>query len=242
MSPAGPVTAAGTGTAVVTGAASGIGAATVAALLANDTAVVALDLAEPATGTRRYAVDVADPDEVVDAVEDAAAALGPVGMLATCAGISGPGTVTDDLGSWHRMMQVNLFGTLHCLRAVLPGMRARGGGSVVTVGSVAAHRGGGLLGGAPYATSKAGVLGLTRAAARELAPDGIRVNAVAPGPVDSPMLRADGDPHRFAHATLLERIADPDEIATAIRYLLSPAAASVTGETLNVNGGAHFSA
>jgi hypothetical protein len=120
-----------------------------------------------------------------------------------------PDTEPDQL---QRVFQINVFGTAHALRAVAPVMRSGGGGSIVTVSSVAAHRGGGLLGEAAYAASKAALIGLTNAAARELAPHGIRVNSVAPGPVATPLL---ADASRFADATLLGRVGKTLSVSTS---------------------------
>lgn len=224
---------------VVTGGGSGIGLATARLAAESGERVAVLDLDPGAWDGLALPADVTDAAAVRDAIRAAAESLGPVTALVTCAGIAPPGGLCDtEPAEWRRVFEVNVYGTVHAMRAVTPMMRAEGGGAMVTVSSVAAHRGGGLLGGTPYAASKAAVIGLTRAAARELAPHGIRVNSVAPGPVATPLLGEETD--RFADATLLHRLAQPGEIAGAALFLLGPHACNITGETLNVNGGAHF--
>jgi 2-hydroxycyclohexanecarboxyl-CoA dehydrogenase len=224
-------------TLIVTGGGSGIGLATARGAVAAGTRVAVLDLDVSAVSGE---VDMAIPVDVTDAdaIRDAIGNVSEVSALATCAGIAPPGGLLDtDDAAWERVLRVNVLGTVHAMRAAAPAMRDAGEGAIVTVSSVAALRGGGLLGGTPYAASKAAVIGLTRAAARELAPHGIRVNSVAPGPVATPLL---AEPDQYAAATLLNRVADPAEIAEAVLFLLGPAGRNITGETLNTNGGAHF--
>lgn len=234
---------------VVTGGASGIGSATCACAAASGAQVVLLDVDDraatvakgigPAATSR--AVDVSDASSVADAVAEVVAAQGRVDALVTCAGIVVASGV-EDITAEHaaRIFAVNVLGTLHAVQAALTAMPS--GGAVVTVASVAAHRGGGLFGGSTYAASKAAVIGLTRGMAREVAHRGIRVNCVAPGPVDTPLLAGlDSDQRdRVLGSTLLGRFARAEEVAAAVCFLLSDAASYVTGETLNVNGGSHF--
>ncbi|WP_158882216.1 SDR family NAD(P)-dependent oxidoreductase [Amycolatopsis anabasis] len=224
-------------TLVVTGGGSGIGLVTARRAADAGLRVAVLDRKVGAVPTN---VDIAIPVDVTDSdrVHNAMRSIGPISALATCAGIAPPGGLLDtDPEELQRVFQVNVFGTVYAMRAVAPVMREAGEGAIVTVSSVAAHRGGGLLGGTAYAASKAAVIGLTKAAARELAPHGIRVNSVAPGPVATPLLT---EPERFARDTLLNRVADADEIAEAVLFLLGPGGRNITGETLNTNGGAHF--
>ncbi|WP_020669861.1 SDR family NAD(P)-dependent oxidoreductase [Amycolatopsis nigrescens] len=224
-------------TLVVTGGGSGIGLATARLAVARGIRVAVLDLDVSAVDGE---VDLAIPVDVTDAdrVHSVVHSIGPVSGLATCAGIAPPAGLLDTGPSGLRgLFELNVFGTAYAMQACVPAMRAAGDGAMVTVSSVAAHRGGGLLGGTPYAASKAAVLGLTRAAARELAPFGIRVNSVAPGPVATPLL---ADDPRFAESTLLGRVAPAEEIAEAVLFLLGPGGRNITGETLNSNGGAYF--
>ena len=171
------------------------------------------------------------------------ARLGPIGGVVTCAGIAPPGGIgacTPEL--LQRVFAVNLYGTVHTVRAALGDLRRRTDTAIVTIASVAAHRGAGLLGGSAYAASKSAVIGLTRSLARELGPDLVRANCIAPGPVDTAIL-ASATPEerrRFADATLLGRIGTADEIAAAAVFLLSPAAGFITSAVLDAGGGIHL--
>lgn len=240
-------------TVVVTGGGSGLGRAVCELAAAEGARVAVLDRrvrAARATVARldgaehvALAVDVADRAGVHAAVEQAAATLGPPSGLVACAGVSARRPLEAlEPAELHALFDVNVFGAIYAIQAVVPAMRAARRGAVVTVSSVAAHTGGGFLGGAHYAASKAALIGLTKGLARELAPAGIRVNALAPGPVATPMLDGAAREQRraFADATLLRRLGRPHEIASAAVFLLSDASAYVTGETLNVNGGAYL--
>ncbi len=238
-------------TLVVTGGGSGIGAAVCLRAAARGAAVVVLDLdakaaARTATacgsGAVHAHVDVTDSQAMSASVRQACAESGgAVWGLVTAAGIVSAqpiGTIAPVEA--RRVLDVNVLGVINAIQAVLP-LLARGSG-VVNISSVAAHSGGGFFGASTYAASKAAVIGLTRGVARELAAIGVRVNCVAPGPVDTPMLEslAPGDRTRIAEAALLRRLSTAQDIAAAICFLLSDEAGSITGETVNVNGGACF--
>ncbi len=139
-----------------------------------------------------------------------------------------------------RMLRVNLYGTFYCMRAAIPIMTRQGKGAIVNCSSAAAFRG--PLSNAHYTTSKAAIIALTRNAATELGPRGIRVNAIAPGAIDTPMVR-DGLMPEFLNMlmqhTPLQRLADPREAAEAILFLASDASSYFTGQTLEPNGGIH---
>lgn len=225
--------------ALVTGGASGIGAATVALLRAHGATVVAADL-HPSEAVE--ALDVTD-EAAVDAI--VASIVDRYGHLDLAANVAGtPGLYADVVDSttevWRSTMAVNLDGVYFCVRAELRAMRASGRGSIVNVASSAGRMG--VPGLAAYSASKHGVIGLTKSAALEVARDGIRVNAVLPGSVRTPMLRGfvGGDEamlEKMGARAPMGRLGEPEEIAEAIVWLLSDAARFVTGNTLAPDGG-----
>jgi NAD(P)-dependent dehydrogenase (short-subunit alcohol dehydrogenase family) len=241
--------------ALVTGGGSGIGRA-IALRLARDGAdVVVLDRDLPAAtqvaaecravGRRAEAVhaDVADGASVGAALGAAHAAVGPVRVLVNAAGISGFALLVDMTDAqWDGMIAVHLRGTFLCCRAALPDMLAAGGGRIVNISSVGGLRGGPML--THYAAAKAGVIGFTKALAIEVGGRGITVNAIAPGLVDTPMLRASGLSDAVKEQSLRQtpvgRLGTPDDIAAACAYLVSDEAAWFTGQVLSPNGGAHL--
>lgn len=228
-------------TALITGAAGGIGSAT-AALLAEEGARVALADLGPPEGDYAASVtlDVTSEESVRRAVAEVEQRLGRIDILVNCAGIYRIGQLADvDPAAWDELMNINLRGTYLMCRAVLPGMLERGAGSIVNLSSISG-RTKSTLAAPSYVASKAGVIGLTMALASQSAPRRVRVNAVAPGPVDTEMIR--GLPDALKPGLLatipLGRLATARGIAQAIAFLASDAASHITGETLNVNGGA----
>ena len=236
--------------ALVTGGASGIGAATARRFSAEGAHVVVADRDEEGAqklaadlGSEAVAVDVADVGAVRAAVAHVEAAFGPVDVLVNNAGGDRPALFLDtDEAAWDAVLAVNLKGVVACTHAVLGPMVTRRRGAIVNVASEAGRVG--VVGGALYAAAKAGVIGLTKAVAREGARFHVRCNAVAPGPVDTPLLdglRSDPLGARIRQgmidATALGRCGRPDEIAAAIAFLASDDASYVTGHTLAVSGG-----
>jgi len=224
--------------AVVTGAASGIGAACAQHLRRRGYRIGTLDLAPGAEADHAVAEDVSDGSAVADAIAEIRDRLGPVSALVTSAGYYEMALVDRiDQQSWRRMLRVHLGGLFNATRACLPDMLAAGSGAVVAVASELAVGGGDQE--AHYAAAKGAILGLVRSLAAEVAGAGVRVNAVAPGPTDTPLL-SDDSPWRAAEylSTLpLGRLATPDEVARCVEYLVCDATFSV-GDVVNVNSGA----
>jgi 2-hydroxycyclohexanecarboxyl-CoA dehydrogenase len=226
--------------ALVTGGARGIGAATCERLAAEGAEVAAADL-EGAD----YTMDVRDTASVRQAVAAVEADLGPIAVLVNNAGIADDDfftRTTED--QWDRVIAVNLRGVLAVTHAVLPGMNDRRAGSIVNVASEAGRVGSQLS--SVYSASKAGVIGFTKALAKESARYHVRVNAVAPGPIDTDMLKVAPDAlgelgARFVQgmvdSTAMGRPGRPEEVAAAIAFLAGEDASFVTGETIGVSGG-----
>ncbi len=233
---------------LVTGAASGIGLAA-AKILAGEGARLALwDVnaegleavpTDGAAAVERAVVDLADTAAVAAAVE---ALPGPVDAVIHCAGIYTTSPLPEvDEASWDRVLDVNLKGAFNISQAVAPGMIENGGGAIVLFGSFAA-RTGGLRASAPYAASKAGVAGLTKHLAQWGGPNGIRVNCIHPGFIQTPMnaILSDQAKADAVAATPLRRLADPPECAAMAVVLASQLASFVHGVELDVNGGMYM--
>jgi NAD(P)-dependent dehydrogenase (short-subunit alcohol dehydrogenase family) len=243
------------GVALVTGGGGGIGGATAIRLAAGGVAVAVADFdatsAEAVTrqivdagGTAlAIALDVTDPASVAEAVASAEGALGPVDQLVNTAGWfewAAAEDISDE--AFERMFRVHVFGMHSVCRAVLPGMLARKAGAIVNVTSIHAIRGQTLT--AHYSAAKGAILAYTKSLAREKSPLGIRVNAVAPGPIDTPLWRGDMTAAE-AEKTMaerskvipLDRLGTPEEVAAGIVFLLSPAASYLTGHIMTIDGG-----
>lgn len=241
--------------AFVTGGGSGMGRET-ARLLGEAGARVAIcdrdgaaaretaGIVGDAGGTARAEeVDVSDPRAVERAVAAAAGALGPVDALVNIAGIYRVAAVEDISDEdWARMFAVHVNGTFHTCRAVLPGMVAARSGAIVNMSSLHAIRG--QANAAHYAAAKGAVIGLTKSIAREKGPLGIRANAVAPGPIDTPLWRGAVPPDELdavmakrSEVIPIGRLGEAAEVAQTIVYLLSPAASYITGQVVTIDGG-----
>ncbi|MDH6194910.1 2-hydroxycyclohexanecarboxyl-CoA dehydrogenase [Mycobacterium frederiksbergense] len=223
--------------AVVTGAGSGIGAA-IAALLRDRGWTVASISREPAPDTDLWIIaDVADEKAIDDAVAKVHNTFGRIDAAVICAGHYSEMPALDiDQDSWERMLRVHVGGLAHVCRAVLPDMRRRGSGRIVGIASERAIGGG--SNDAHYAAAKAAALSLLRSIAVEVAADGILVNAVAPGPCDTPLLEADSweRAEGFVSTLPARRIALPTEVAELVRGLLEEDV-FLCGEVLSVNSG-----
>jgi 2-hydroxycyclohexanecarboxyl-CoA dehydrogenase len=241
--------------AVITGAASGMGLAIARHLGARGDRVALLDLQGDAvlraaeglreSGARAIGaeVDVTDRPAVEAALGKVRAELGPVAIMVTSAGLDLFEPFTEITpASWERILAVNLTGTFHCLQAAVPDMLAARWGRIVTISSSSAQSGSPRL--AHYVAAKAGVIGLTKALALELAPHGITVNVIPPGMIDTPMLRraeADGDIGKLEKMVPrmipVGRAGTPEDIAATCGFLCSDEAAFITGQVIGVNGG-----
>ena len=224
--------------AVVTGAASGIGAATATELMDRGWSVLGLDLA-PATECTSWAViDVTNAGAVTSAISEAQTALGPVRAAVSVAGYYEMLSLTDITPAiWDRMLKVHLGGLFNLTRAVLPTMLQNGQGSLVAITSELAVGGGGDD--SHYASAKGAIIGFVRALAPEVAATGVRVNAVAPGPTDTPLLAADSPWRDQSYLQTLpgRGLVTPDQVALCVAYLVDEGG-FCTGEILNVNAGA----
>lgn len=223
--------------AVVTGAASGIGACVAAELTDRGWRVAGLDL-QPSGWDLSLVVDVSDAGAVASALGEIEAALGPVDAVVSAAGHYAIVDVMDITPEqWHTMLRVHLGGLVNLCRAALPGMTSRGTGSIVAITSELAIGGGDRD--AHYAAAKGAVIGLVRSLAVEVAPSGVRVNGVAPGPTDTPMIGPDSPWRAPAYlATLpLGRLVAPEEISRTVAYVLEEATFMI-GEIISPNAGA----
>ncbi len=239
--------------ALVTGAASGIGQATALRLAADGAVVGCLDrdgggaagvaASIVAAGGRAEALvaDVTDAGAVARAVDGLVTKHGPVGVLVNNAGVPGAGAFVDiSFDDWRRVLDVHVDGAFHVTKAALPGMSKIGWGRIVNIASEAVWLGNQSV---QYVTAKTALVGFTRALAYQLAPAGILVNAVAPGPVDTPMLR-DNDPAAIEAELANMRIGrflEPVEIAATIAFLAGPGGDAYVGQVLSPNGGSVFS-
>lgn len=239
-------------TAIISGAAglNGIGFATAKAFAAQGARVAILDI--NAEGAKAAAAqlgpehiglgcDVTNRQSCEEAGQAAIKAFGRVDALVNNAGVTQPVKVWEiNEADWNRIQDVNLKGVLFLSQAVIPQMRAQKSGSIACMSSVSAQRGGGILGGAHYSAAKAGVLGLAKAMARDLGPDGIRVNCVAPGLIQTDIIAGKLTEERKAQIASeipLGRLGRAQDVANAFLFLASDLSAYLTGTTIDVNGG-----
>lgn len=236
--------------ALVTGAGGAIGAAIAAKLIGERCTVHVADIdidAARATADRlgpsahAVRIDVTMPDEVRERVDAIAAKHGTLDILVNNAGILKTASIVDSsIEDWDEVCRANLSSVYYCSKAVLPIMLQRRYGKIVNIASMSAAKAGGVFGNVLYGTTKAGVVAFTKGFARELAPYGINVNAIAPGLVETAMTRAKLTPdvrEQVLAAMPMQRLASVDDIANAVAFLASDAAAYITGDTLVVDGG-----
>jgi 2-hydroxycyclohexanecarboxyl-CoA dehydrogenase len=222
--------------AVVSGAASGIGRACAAALRADGLAVVSLDLSVADDVDLALTVDVADAGAVEAAVARAEAELGPVEVAVTAAGYyerAGIGAIGVD--AWRRMLAVQLGGTVNLARSAYPRMLGRGAGSICTIGSELALCGDADA--AHYAAAKGAIHAFTKSLAVEAAPHGVRVNCVAPGPTDTPLMTPELRNPAYVDSLVLRRLVAPEEIAAAVVFV-ARGRHNLVGQVISPNAGA----
>ena len=226
--------------ALVTGGASGIGAAVVDRLRRDGAAVASLDLqAANADGVLALAGDVSRSADVEQAVATVARELGPVDVLVCSAGVPGQSLptveVTDE--EWRRVLSINADGVFFCNRAVIPGMVARGYGRIVNVASIAGKEGNPMA--AAYSASKAAVIALTKAIAKDVARSGVLVNCVAPAVIETPILDGITQEHidYMVERIPMGRMGKPEEVAALVCWLASEECSFSTGATYDISGG-----
>jgi NAD(P)-dependent dehydrogenase (short-subunit alcohol dehydrogenase family) len=238
--------------AVITGGAglNGLGFATARRMAEQGAKVVIVDLAraEPAKAAAQLGEghlglvgDVTDKASCEAAAAEALKAYGRIDILVNNAGITQPVKTLEITGAdYDRILDVSLRGTLYMSQAALPAMRQQQSGSIVCISSVSAQRGGGIFGGPHYSAAKAGVLGLARAMAREFGVEGIRVNCITPGLIETDITQGKLTPERkkeISETIPLARLGAAADVAGACVFLASDLAAYCTGITLDVNGG-----
>jgi 3-oxoacyl-[acyl-carrier protein] reductase len=239
-----------TGVAIVTGAGSGIGRATALRLAADGYAVVVNDVAAASAAATAAAIeaaggraigiagDVSDEAAVASLEMQARATFGACTLLVNNAGIAQQARFLDlTPADFDRMFAVHVRGTFLCIRAVLPAMLAEGSGVIVNIASQLGQIGGIEL--AHYSAAKSAIIGLTKSLAREVSRQGVRVNAVAPGPINTPLVRGLSQEWRRAKAAELPlgRFGEPEEVAAAVAFLASDQASLFVGQTLGPNSG-----
>lgn len=242
-------------TAIVTGAASkrGLGQATARLFAEHGARIAILDIdadtariraVELSDGHIGLGCDVADRASADMAVSAVLSAFGRIDILVNNAGITSPQRVLEvDPATYDRIFDVNMRGTFNMTQAVVPGMTERASGSIINMSSVSAQRGGGVFGGSHYAAAKAAILGYTKACARELAPNGIRVNALCPGFIDTDITGGLLTPDKLKDIVASIPMGRPgraEDVAGCCLFLASDLSAYCTGIEIDPNGGSHI--
>jgi 3-oxoacyl-[acyl-carrier protein] reductase len=184
--------------------------------------------------------DVADAAAVQAMAEVAASQLGRIDILINNAALRREKPFAEmDYREWREILDVTLDGTFHCVKACLPALRQSGAGTVINIGGLSAHTGAGNR--AHVVTAKAGIIGLTRALAHDLASDGITVNCVVPGLIGTPRPKGAPEPaHHLIHQTITGERGRPEDVAATVRFLCGPAARYINGQAIHANGGAYL--
>lgn len=233
--------------AIITGGASGIGLAVARQLVSEGGTVALWDISADRLESARAAsgasfarcVDVTDPAAVSAAASQTVSALGGIDILVTCAGILGSVLPIDELSveEWRRVLSINLDGVFYCCRALVPHLRQRGYGRIVTLSSIVGKEG--VAGSSAYSASKSAVLGLTKTLGKELATTGVLVNTITPGPIKTPMT-AEFPPEvmRMIIETVpMGRAGTPEECAAMICFMASEQCSFTTGAVFDLSGG-----
>jgi NAD(P)-dependent dehydrogenase (short-subunit alcohol dehydrogenase family) len=237
---------------IITGAASprGIGRATARVFAEHGGRTIILDLDEKqakaaatdiGAGQRGLACDVTDKGACLAAVDQVIREFGKVDVLINNAGITQPLKIMEiEPKNYDAVLDVNLRGTLYMSQAAIPHMRKQRSGSIVCMSSVSAQRGGGIFGGPHYSAAKGGVLGLAKAMARELGSDGVRVNSITPGLIQTDITGGkltDDLKAQIMEGIPLKRLGDANDVANACLFLASDLSSYITGAVIDVNGG-----
>jgi 3-oxoacyl-[acyl-carrier protein] reductase len=184
--------------------------------------------------------NVADATAVAAMADAALARFGRIDILVNNAALRREKPFAEmDYAEWREILDVTLDGAFHCTKACLPALRKSGAGTIVNIGGLSAHTGAGNR--AHVITAKAGIVGLTRALANDLAADGITVNCVVPGLIGTPRPKGQPEPaHHLTHQTITGERGRPEDVAAVVQFLCSPAARYITGQAIHANGGAYF--
>ncbi|HXR59284.1 MAG TPA: SDR family oxidoreductase [Burkholderiales bacterium] len=222
---------------LVTGAARGLGAALAGQFAEAGAKVYATDIAAGAPSR----MDVTDRKSVSALMKEISGKSGGLDILVNNAGLLASGPALETSGeTWDRLLAVNVTGVFNCVQAAVPAMHGRAGAAILNIASVSHEKGGGAIGNVWYGTTKAAVVAMTRGLGRELGPDGIRANAIAPAVLETDMVRGQLTPElraRVVSRIPLGRLASTEDVTRLALFLCSDAAAFITGETIAVDGG-----